>query len=71
MTFKESFDLMGRDESFLATVYARNTLLIKEGVYSTEEFEQLFCEHAINFKRSISARAASVDFSPTASRPIL
>ena len=59
MTFKEAFELMGRDEAFRATVYAMNTLLIKKGVYTTAEFEQLFCEHAINFKRSFSARTAS------------
>jgi hypothetical protein len=63
VTFKEAFDLMGRDEAFRATVYAMNTLLIQKGVYTSEEFEQLFCEHAINFKRSFSARTASADAS--------
>jgi hypothetical protein len=52
----ESFNLMGRDESFRATVYAMNTLLIKKGVYTSKEFEQFFCEHAMNFKRNFSAR---------------
>ena len=63
VTFNEAFELMGRDEAFRATVYAMNTLLIKKGVYTTEEFEKLFCEHAINFKRSFSARTASADAS--------
>jgi hypothetical protein len=56
MTFEESYKLMGREESFRATVYAMNTLLIKKGFYTGEEFEQLFCEHAINFMRSFSPR---------------
>jgi hypothetical protein len=61
MTFKESFDLMGRDESFRATVYAMNTLLIKKGVYTIDEFEQVFCEHALNFRRSFSTNPAAAD----------
>ncbi|MFI5094938.1 MAG: hypothetical protein ACHQIK_15965 [Candidatus Acidiferrales bacterium] len=51
MTFKEALNLMGEDESFRATIYAMNTLLIKKGVYKTSEFEKLVCEHAINFQR--------------------
>ena len=39
MTFEESYKLMGRDESFRATVYAMNTLLIKKGFYTSKEFE--------------------------------
>ena len=49
MTFDESFELMGRDESFRATVYAMNTLLIKKGFYTSKEFEQLFCEQRHKF----------------------
>ena len=67
MTFNESYELMGRDESFRATVYAMNTLLIKKGVYSSTEFEQLFCEHAVNFKRSFSVRTASANASSATS----
>jgi hypothetical protein len=67
VTFNEAFELMGRDEAFRATVYAMNTLLIKKGVYTSEEFERLFCEHAINFKRSFSARTASADASSATS----
>lgn len=51
MTFKEALNLLGENESFRATVYAMNTLLIKKGVYKSSEFEQLFCEYAINFQR--------------------
>jgi hypothetical protein len=59
MTFEESYKLMGRDESFRATVYAMNTLLTKKGFYTTKEFEQLFCEHAINLARNFSARTSA------------
>ena len=69
VTFKEAFELMGRDEAFRATVYAMNTLLIKKGVYTTKEFEQLFCEHAINFKRSFSARTGAADASSATRMP--
>jgi hypothetical protein len=61
MTFEESYKLMGRDESFRATVYAMNTLLLKKGVYTSKEFEQHFREHAINFKRSFSVRSPEAD----------
>lgn len=58
MTFKDAFELLGKDESFRATIYAMNTLLIKKGVYTSEEFEQLFCEHAINFQRGFRGAKA-------------
>ena len=51
MTFREALEIMGKDESFRATIYAMNTLLIKKGVYTSKEFEQLVCEHAMNFQR--------------------
>jgi hypothetical protein len=56
MTFKEAINLMGKDESFRATIYAMNTLLIKKGVYTSAEFEELFCEHATNFSRGFSGK---------------
>ena len=52
---------MAPGESFRATVYAMNTLLIKKGFYTSKEFEQLFCEHAVNFMRSFSARKSKAD----------
>ena len=61
MKFNEAFKLMGRDEPFRATVYAMKTLLIKKGIYTSKEFEQLFCEQAINFKRGFSANTSSAD----------
>jgi hypothetical protein len=67
MNFKDAFALMGKDESFRATVYAMNTLLIQKGVYTAEEFEKLFCEHAINFKRSFSGANVGAETSRAAS----
>ena len=46
MSFEKVLDLLSRDERFKATVYAMNTLLIHKGIYTHEEFEQLFVEWA-------------------------
>jgi hypothetical protein len=51
MSFQEALELMGEDESFRATVYAMNTLLIDKGFYTAEEFDALVIEHAQNYKR--------------------
>jgi len=44
MSFEEALAQASRDESFKATVYAMNTLLIHKGVYTQEEFQALFVE---------------------------
>jgi hypothetical protein len=44
MTFEEAMGLASRDDAFKATVYAMNTLLIHRGIYTQEEFQQLFVE---------------------------
>lgn len=44
MSFDEAIELASRDERFMATVYAMNTLLIHKGVYTQDEFEGLFAE---------------------------
>ena len=44
MSFEDALNLASRDDSFKATVYAMNTLLISKGVYTREEFEALFVE---------------------------
>jgi hypothetical protein len=44
MSFEEAMQLANRDERFKATLYAMNTLLIHKGVYTAEEFQQLFSE---------------------------
>ncbi len=41
-TFDEVVELLSREERFMATVSAMNTLLIQKGVYSTEEFQDVF-----------------------------
>jgi hypothetical protein len=44
MNFDEALKIASRDERFMATVYAMNTLLIQKGIYTTEEFESIFIE---------------------------
>jgi len=44
MSFEESLQMASRDERFMATVYAMNSLLIHKGIYTQQEFEQLFVE---------------------------
>ncbi len=57
MSFEEALNLASRDESFKATVYAMNTLLIGKGIYTREEFEELFVEWVNKEQRR--ARAAN------------
>ncbi len=44
MSFDEAIELASRDERFMATVYAMNTLLLHKGIYTQREFEQMFVE---------------------------
>jgi hypothetical protein len=44
MSFDEAMELVSRDEAFKATVYAMNTLLIHKGIYTQDEFQDLFIE---------------------------
>jgi hypothetical protein len=44
MSFEEALAAASRDEGFKATVYAMNTLLIRKGVYTEEEFQSFFVE---------------------------
>ena len=44
MSFDEALKMASRDERFMATIYAMNTLLIHKGIYTTEEFESIFVE---------------------------
>jgi len=44
MSFEEALAVASRDEGFKATVYAMNTLLIRKGVYTQEEFQTFFVE---------------------------
>lgn len=56
MTFSQAINLLASEEQFRATVYAMNTLLIQKGIYSPEEFEYFFCQHAENFCRGFKGR---------------
>ncbi len=44
MSFEDALSLATRDDSFKATIYAMNTLLIHKGIYTRDEFESLFVE---------------------------
>jgi len=46
MSFEDALELLTRDESFKATLYAVKTLLIQKGIYTKNEFEDLFVEWA-------------------------
>jgi hypothetical protein len=44
MSYEQAMERATRDEGFKATVYAMNSLLLLKGVYTHEEFQQLFVE---------------------------
>ena len=46
MSFEEALESLSRDERFKATAYAMNSLLIRKGVDTPQEFERLFAEWA-------------------------
>jgi hypothetical protein len=62
MSFDEVVESASRDDRFMATVYAMNTLLIHKGIYTREEFEKLFLEwvrkHASTAKPETTSEAA-------------
>jgi hypothetical protein len=62
MTYDEAMALASRDEAFKATIYAMNTLLIHKGIYTQNEFQQLFVEWV---KKEESKKARSRDVSRT------
>ena len=65
MSFDEALEIASRDERFMATVYAMNTLLIHKGIYTKAEFESLFVEWVRkdqkNSKRNPVIAAASLE----------
>jgi hypothetical protein len=70
MSFDEAIELASRDERFMATVYAMNTLLIHKGIYSQKEFETLFVEWMNKEQRKkslVQGSTSNVDL--TAARP--
>jgi hypothetical protein len=66
MSFEQAMEIANRDERFMATVYAMNTLLIHKGVYSQEEFERTFVEW-VNKEERKKARTISVSAASRAS----
>lgn len=57
MSFDEAIELVSRDERFMATIYAMNTLLIHKGIYTQKEFEELFVEWVKKEQRAKGARS--------------
>ena len=55
MSFDEAIELVSRDERFMATIYAMNTLLIHKGIYTQKEFEELFVEWVKKEQRAKNA----------------
>ena len=47
MTMPEAAKLLSREERFMATVAAMNTLLIDKGVYTQEEFDAIYIQWAL------------------------
>jgi hypothetical protein len=64
MSFEEALALASRDESFKATVYAMNTLLIGKGIYTREEFESLFVEWVRKEQQRARPRSQTQDSMP-------
>jgi hypothetical protein len=46
-TFEEALDALSREERFMGTVSAMNSLLVKKGVYTTAEFQEIFVAWAV------------------------
>jgi len=63
MSYEKALNLLTRDDRFRATIYAMNSLLIHKGIYTQEEFQQLFVEWASKqlkgASQEISREAAS------------
>jgi hypothetical protein len=59
MSYDEALDILSRDDRFKATVYAMNTLLIHKGVYTQQEFQQLFVEWANKEESKRSSKPVS------------
>ncbi|MBI1740074.1 MAG: hypothetical protein HY233_02675 [Acidobacteriales bacterium] len=46
LTFEDAIEALSREERFMGTVSAMNSLLVKKGIYSTAEFQEIFVEWA-------------------------
>jgi hypothetical protein len=65
MSFEEALTAASREESFKATVYAMNTLLVHKGIYTQEEFGAVFVEWV---EKELQRKASSTDGNPSALR---
>ena len=45
-TFKDALEALSREERFMGTVSAMNSLLVKKGIYTSAEFQEIFVEWA-------------------------
>jgi hypothetical protein len=46
LSFEDALAALSREERFMGTVSAMNSLLVKKGIYSTAEFQEIFVEWA-------------------------
>lgn len=60
MSYEEAREIASRDEGFKATVYAMNSLLIHKGIYTREEFQNLFVEWVEKEQRKKTAGTTKV-----------
>jgi len=57
LSFEDALEALSREERFMGTVSAINSLLVKKGIYSTTEFQEIFIEWAAaQMKKPSSAR---------------
>jgi hypothetical protein len=61
MSYEKALNLLTKDDRFRATIYAMNTLLIHKGIYTQEEFQQLFVEWAAKQQNSPSRAVRQVN----------
>jgi len=58
LSFEDAIEALSREERFMGTVSAMNSLLVKKGIYSTAEFQEIFVEWATaQMKKPSSARS--------------
>ena len=51
ITFLQAMQMLSREERFMATVSAMNTLMIEKGIYTTQEIERYYCQWAVAQQR--------------------
>lgn len=57
LTIREAVEILSREERFMGTVHAMNTLLVHKGIYTQQEFDVIFCRWAkTQLNRSKSTR---------------